>query len=57
MLLAFIMAFLLRTRFDIMNKRREAKLASQYPEDRELGDAVADARELPDTDVRFRFMT
>lgn len=57
MLLAFVMAFILRTRFDVKNKHREAKLATWCLEDRELGDAAAAACELPDADIRFRFMT
>jgi len=57
MFLAFIMAFLLRTRFDILNKRREKQLAALSTEEKILGDVAAAAQEIPDTDLRFRFLT
>jgi hypothetical protein len=57
MFLAFVMAFLLRTRFSLLNWRREVLLTMLTPEEKAMGDAVAAAHEIPDTDVRFRYMT
>jgi hypothetical protein len=57
MFLAFVMAFLLRTRFNILNRRREVLLATLSSEEKAMGDAVAATQEIPDTDVRFRYMT
>lgn len=57
MFLAFAAAFLLRTRFNILNKRREAQLAALSMEEKTMGDAAAVTQEISDTDVRFRYMT
>ena len=57
MFLAFIMAFSIRTRFDILNKRRDKQLAILPPAEKLAGDALAATREIPDNDVRFRYMT
>ena len=57
MFLAFVMAFLLRTRFNILNRHREVLLATLPPEEKAMGDAAAATQEIPDTDIRFRYMT
>ena len=57
MFLAVIMAFLLRMRFDILNKCREKQLAALSTEEKILGNIAAAAQETPDTDLRFRFLT
>jgi len=57
MFLAFIMAFSIRMRLDILNKRREKQLAMLPLEEKLAGDALAATQELPDTDVRFRYVT
>ena len=57
MFLAFVMAFLLRTRFHILNKHRRVLLSTLTQEEKAMGDAVAATRDIADTDVRFRYMT
>jgi len=56
MFLAFIMAFLLRLRFDTLNGRREVQLVIMSMEENAVED-IPTSLELADTDVRFRYMT
>ena len=57
MFVAFITAFLLRWRFAVLNRRREIQLV-MLPQDVKLvGDAVAATQEVPDDDLRYRYMT
>ena len=56
MFLAFVMAFLLRLRFDILNGRREVQLVILSMEENTV-EGIPPSLELADTDVRFRYMT
>jgi len=56
MFLAFVMAFLLRLRFDTLNGRREVQLIISSMEENAKED-IPPCLELADTDVRFRYMT
>lgn len=56
MFLAFIMSFLIRTRLAHKNKQREQIMAGMTQEERELQSAAV-VEEIPDYDVRYRFMT
>lgn len=56
MFLAFIMSFLIRTRLAHKNKQRERIMAGMTKEALELQSAAA-IEEIPDYDVRYRFMT
>lgn len=56
MFLAFVMAFLLRLRFDTLNGRREVQLIISSMEENAKED-MSPCLELADTDVRFRYMT
>jgi hypothetical protein len=55
MFLAFVMAFLLRLRFDTLNGRREVQLIVSSMEENAV-EGIPPS-ELADTDVRFRYMT
>jgi len=57
MFVAFIMAFLLRWRFAVLNRRREIELAILPRDVKLVEDAIAATQEVPDTDLRYRYMT
>ncbi len=53
--MAFITAFILRTRLSMLNKRNAMKLQEMSAEEKELEEGPAG--EIPDTDPRYVFMT
>jgi len=57
MFVAFLMAFLLRWRFSVLNRRREIQLVMLPQDVKQVGDAIATTQEVPDTDLRYRYMT
>ncbi len=52
---AFMTAFVLRTRLSMLNKRNAKKLQEMSAEEKELEEGPAG--EIPDTDPRYVFMT
>ena len=56
MFLAGLTAFIIRTYFNSKNKKRDRQVAAMSKEERELLFANG-LEEIPDTDMRYRFMT
>ena len=59
MLITFFTALVLRIRLSYLNKKRDRMLSILPPNRRNIPEMLADGilADLPDTDVRYRYMT
>lgn len=55
--LSFLVAFILRTRLAALNRSKDATLMAMSEQEKKTLDDLGDAKELSDSDPRFKYMT